>query len=338
MAEASSDGAEADADGAGAGADSAGSGAHGEIRAAGAVLWRPSDAGVDVALVHRPRYDDWTFPKGKRFPGEHVLLTAVREVAEETGMRAVLGRPLSPARYDSFGRPKLVEYWTGRPAAAGSGVPGVPGVPFRANDEVDALAWLPLPDARARLSYGHDVTMLDEFASGPADTVALVFLRHAAAGRKGSWPGDDLDRPLDVRGAADADRLGALLSCFAPRRVISSAAERCVATVRPYAALAGAAVALEPAFTVGLTAENTGSPAVTSEAVASAAVSEIVTAGVSAVICAHGENLPALITDACAALGAAPPEGLSLPKSAFWVLHLAGGALAAAERHRLAEP
>jgi len=330
MAEAGSDGAEADA--------------NGEIRAAGAVLWRPSDAGVEVALVHRPRYDDWSFPKGKRKRGEHVLLTAVREVAEETGMRAVLGRPLSSARYDSFGRPKLVEYWTGRPGAVGSGAPGTagalgaPSAPFRANDEVDALAWLPLPDARARLSYAHDVTMLDEFASGPADTVPLVFLRHAAAGHKGTWPGDDLDRPLDVRGAADADRLGALLSCFAPRRVISSAAERCVATVRPYAALAGAAVALEPAFTVGLSEEDTGSAAVTSDAVASAAVSEIVTAGVPAVICAHGENLPALITDACAALGAAPPEDLSLPKSGFWVLHLTGGALAAAERHRLTEP
>jgi 8-oxo-dGTP pyrophosphatase MutT (NUDIX family) len=320
--------AEASADG----ADGAEGSANGEIRAAGAVLWRPSDAGVEVALVHRPRYDDWSFPKGKRFAGEHVLLTAVREVAEETGMRAVLGRPLPPARYDSFGTPKLVDYWTGRPASAGSGSASS----FRANDEVDALAWLPLPDARARLSYGHDVTMLDEFASGPADTVPLVFLRHAAAGHKGSWPGDDLDRPLDSRGAADADRLAALLACFAPRRVISSAAERCVATVRPYAALAGAAVALEPAFTVGLSAEDTGSPAVTSEAVASAAVSEIVTAGVPAVICAHGENLPPLIMDACAALGAAPPGELSLPKSGFWVLHLAGGALAAAERHRLA--
>jgi 8-oxo-dGTP diphosphatase len=316
MAEARRDGAEAGADG--------------EIRAAGAVLWRPSDAGVEVALVHRPRYDDWSFPKGKRFPGEHVLLTAVREVAEETGVHAVLGRPLPPARYESFGRPKLVDYWAGRPGAGSL-------APFRANDEVDALAWLPLPDARARLSYGHDVAMLDEFATGPADTVPLVFLRHAAAGHKGTWPGDDLDRPLDARGVADADRLAALLACFALRRVISSAAERCVATVRPYAALAGSAVALEPAFTVGLSAEDTGSKAVASEAVASAAVSEIVTAGVPAVICAHGENLPPLITDACEALGAAPPDELSLPKSGFWVLHLAGGALAAAERHRLAE-
>ncbi len=331
-----------------------------EIRAAGAVLWRPSEAGVEVALVHRPRYDDWSFPKGKRLAGEHPLLTAVREVAEETGLRAILGRPLSAAQYQSSGRPKRVDYWVGRPVPNGRPA-------FRPGAEVDLMAWLPLPDARARLSYPHDVTMLDEFAAGPVDTVPLVFLRHAAAGYKGSWPGDDLDRPLDARGAADADRLAGLLSCFALRRVISSAAERCVATVRPYAALTGTTVALEPAFTVGLHGETIGAADAdgaagadgpdpggaggaggagagaagaddAGAAVASAGVADIVAAGVPAVICAHGENLPPLIMDACAALGAAPPDGLPVPKSGFWVLHAAGGALAAAERHYLAEP
>jgi 8-oxo-(d)GTP phosphatase len=314
-----------------------------EIRAAGAVLWRPSEAGIEVALVHRPRYDDWSFPKGKQVPGEHLLRTAVREVAEETGMRAILGRPLSAARYQSAGRPKRVDYWVGRPETDGR-------ASFQANDEVDALAWLPVPAARARLSYPHDAAMIDEFTGGPADTVPLVFLRHASAGHKGSWPGDDLDRPLDARGAADADRLAGLLSCFAPARVISSAAERCVATVRPYAALTGSAVALEPAFTVGLAEQDAGIPAAGTPAagaagtagpagagVATAAVADIVAAGMPAVICAHGENLPPLIADACAALGAAPPDGLSLPKGGFWVLHVAGGTLAAAERHYLAE-
>jgi 8-oxo-(d)GTP phosphatase len=304
----------------------------GEIRAAGAVLWRPSDAGIEVALVHRPRYDDWSFPKGKQVSGEHLLVTAVREVAEETGIRAVLGRRLPAARYQSFGRPKRVDYWVGRPASDGRAA-------FRANDEVDALAWLPVPAARGRLSYSRDAAVIDEFADGPADTAALVFLRHASAGHKGSWPGDDLDRPLDARGAADADRLAGLLSCFGPGRVISSAAERCVATVRPYAALTGAAVALEPAFTVGL-AEQPARMAAAGTAtvgVATAAVADIVAAGMPAVICAHGENLPPMIADACAALGAVPPDGLSLPKGGFWVLHVAGGTLAAAERHNLAE-
>ena len=93
-----------------------------EVRAAGAVLWRPragTQVGqdVEVALVHRPRYDDWAFPKGKAAPGEHPLLTAVREVTEETGLRPVLGRQLPHMFYLAAGRPKRVDYWAATPAA-----------------------------------------------------------------------------------------------------------------------------------------------------------------------------------------------------------------------------
>ena len=116
---------------------------------------------------------------------------------------------------------------------------------------MDALDWLPVPAARGMLSYPHDDRVLDEFAAAPADTVPLVLLRHASAGGKDTWPGNDLDRPLDAGGAAESDLLARLLSCYGPCRVISSAAERCVATVRPYAALTGAKVEIEPALTVG---------------------------------------------------------------------------------------
>jgi 8-oxo-(d)GTP phosphatase len=218
--------------------------ANGVIRAAGALLWRPSGRGPEVALVHRPRYDDWSFPKGKRERGEHVLMTAVREVAEETGLRVILGRPLSAATYERNGRPKRVDYWAGRPAVGGWAT-------FRPNDEVDQLAWLPVPSARGRLSYPHDAAMLDEFAAGPADTVPFVLLRHASAVAKDGWPGEDRDRPLDASGADESERLAALLSCYGASRVISSPAERCVATVRPYAALTGVPLAIEPGFTAG---------------------------------------------------------------------------------------
>jgi 8-oxo-(d)GTP phosphatase len=305
--------------------------ADGEIRAAGAVLWRRSAGGLEIALIHRPRYDDWSFPKGKSKSGEHVLETAVREVTEETGLRPVLGRPLPTAHYQSDGRRKRVDYWAARPAPAGNGA-GLAS-PFQPNDEVDDLRWLPVPAARGRLSYPRDVAMLDEFAAGPAETVPLVLLRHASARSRDDWPGDDLQRPLDADGAADSERLAPLLACFGSRRLISSAAERCVATVRPYAALAGTPVAIEPAFTVtpeqGVPAARTG--------LAAAEVAAIVAAGMPAVICAHRENLPSLLAAAGAALGAVPPDGIPLPTSGFWVLHAAHGLLTAAERHHPGE-
>jgi 8-oxo-dGTP diphosphatase len=249
----------------------------------------------------------------------------------------VLGRPLPTARYEAGGRPKRVDYWAARPAP---GNDPVSSGSFRINDEVDDLRWLPVPEARGRLSYPRDVAMLDEFAAGPADTVPFAFLRHASAGRREDWPGDDLDRPLDPDGVADAERLAPLLACFGYRHVISSAAERCIATVRPYSALAGAPVAVEPLFTVGPAA---GAAALASgEAVwagqAPAEVAAIVAAAMPAVICAHRENLPWLLAAACAALGAPPPEDSLLPRAGFWVLHAAHGLLAAAERHQTPVP
>ena len=295
----------------------------GEIRAAGAVLWRPSGRGREVALIHRPKYDDWSFPKGKLEPGEHRLLAAVREVAEETGVHAILGRPLPTSHYDRNGRAKRVDYWAGRPAPDGQ-------PPFQANHEVDGLEWLPVPAARGRLSYSRDAAILDEFAAGPADTVPLTFLRHASAGARHDWAGYDLHRPLDAEGAAESELLSRLLSCFGPGRVISSAAERCVATVRPYATAIGAKVEIEPAFTVGR--------AEAEPAAAAARVADIVHAGEPAVICAHRENLPPLLTAACAALGAEPPDDVPLGMAGFWVLHTADGRLAAAEQHDPAGP
>src|ERR1700746_1879803 len=141
-----------------------------KIPAAGAVLWRHGDQGQEVALFHRPRYDDWSFPKGKSLPGEHVLITAVREVAEETEIEIILGRRLRTVRYLSDGRPKQVDYWAARPAAQAAPGPdeaGDPGElpPFVPNEEVDRLAWLPLTLAGDRLSYDRDTEVLSEFAA-----------------------------------------------------------------------------------------------------------------------------------------------------------------------------
>jgi 8-oxo-dGTP pyrophosphatase MutT (NUDIX family)/phosphohistidine phosphatase SixA len=280
-----------------------------EIRAAGAVVWREDSGGLQVAVVHRPKYDDWSLPKGKSAPDEHVLLTALREVAEETGQRVRLGRRLSPSFYEVAGRPKRVDYWAARCLD--------PDSVFVPGPEVDDLAWLPPGEAARRLTYERDVLVLEEFTAGPRATVPLVLLRHASAGRRSGWGGADLARPLDP--------LAWLLRCFGADRVISSAAERCVATIRPFAALTGAKIEIEPVFTVG---------AQVSPETAALRAAALATQGRPAVVCAHRENLPLLVAACCARLDARPPPGPPLRKGRFWVLHVAAdGMLAATERH-----
>jgi 8-oxo-dGTP pyrophosphatase MutT (NUDIX family)/phosphohistidine phosphatase SixA len=315
-----------------------------QIRAAGAVLWRPGRHGVEVALAHRPRYDDWSFPKGKQAPGEHVLLTAVREVSEETGMRPVLGRRLATTRYTAGGRWKRVDYWAARPEgpARGGAAGADPSDAFVPNAEVDDLKWLPVTAARERLSYAHDRPVLDGFAAGPPATAPLILLRHAYAVSRGNWsavnPGDDLARPLSAEGEAQAAVLARVLRCFPPARIISSVAERCVATVRPYAELTGAVVETAPAFAVNGGPHADGGDGWTPIETARQQIAEIVTVtrrGQPVVICGHRENLPSMLVWARQRLGAPPPDGHELGKGAFWVLHVSSDGLAAAEQHQV---
>lgn len=130
------------------------------MQAAGGVLGRPgADGEVEVLLVHRPRYDDWTLPKGKLEPGETHEQAALREVEEETGLRSELGRELSSTSYhDSKGRPKRVRYWAMRPLAG----------EFRPHDEVDEIRWVSLADAERLLSHRHDCDVLRAYAERAA--------------------------------------------------------------------------------------------------------------------------------------------------------------------------
>jgi 8-oxo-dGTP diphosphatase len=288
-----------------------------EIRAAGAVVWRPAGHGAEVLLVHRPKYDDWSLPKGKLEPGEHMLSAAVREVAEETGLAVTLGRRLRPAHYLANDVPKRVDYWVAEaPGAAGEFVP---------NHEADQVAWVAADGVRGRMTYQRDADTIAEFLSGARRTTPFIVLRHASAGTKSAWEGDESARPLDTEGERDASALAGLLRCFGVSRVVSAPAERCVATVRPYATAVGG-VEVEPAFDVTHHRAGAG-PAAEKVAAALAAADE------PTLICAHRENLPVLVAAACAELGSRPPPGKPLRKGEFLVLHRADGALAAVERY-----
>ncbi|HEY8479390.1 MAG TPA: NUDIX domain-containing protein, partial [Spirillospora sp.] len=265
-------------------------------------------------VVHRPRYDDWSFPKGKVDRGEHVLRAAVREIEEETGVLVRLGRRLPTSTYPVRNGTKQVDYWAARPVNTGD---------FTPDEEVDELVWLSAEEAEARLSYRHDVELLRAFLDGPLHTFPLVILRHASAGEKSTWEDADELRPLDAAGRAQAGVLAGLLHAYGPARVVSSATARCLETVLPYARRVGASIETDAAFTVGDTTEGKATDRLLS----------LVEDGVPAIVCTHGEVVSELVTALCKEMGEQAPDDPGLRKSEFWAAHLADGSMAALERH-----
>ena len=201
-----------------------------EVLSAGAVVLGP---GGTVLLVHRPKYDDWSFPKGKLDRGEHATAAAVREVEEETGLRVRLGSRWAASATRSEVGMKTVHYWVGR--AVGDGDVGG----YEPNAEIDEVAWFPIDKARRRLTYALDIDTLDEALEHAQKTRTLVVLRHGQARSRKAWRGDDRVRPLLATGKHQADRLVPVLSAYDVRRLVSSSSTRCVQTLEPYAAATG---------------------------------------------------------------------------------------------------
>jgi 8-oxo-dGTP pyrophosphatase MutT (NUDIX family) len=124
-----------------------------EVKASGGVVWRRGGRGIEIALVHRPRYDDWSFPKGKLHAGESWEEAALREVEEEIGLRCRLGHELPATAYrDNKGRAKLVRYWMMEPLDG----------EFAPSHEVDEVRWLPPAAAERLLTYDHDRELVRE--------------------------------------------------------------------------------------------------------------------------------------------------------------------------------
>ena len=293
------------------------------IRAGGAVLWRAGAGGViEVVLIRRPDRGDWTLPKGKLKNGEHPVTGAVREVEEETGLTPLMGRRLPPQRYLKDGWPKQVEWWAATPDHPGG------TIDYQPNEEVELVEWVPVKEARDRLTYDHDVQVLDNFRAGPATTFPVILLRHLSAGEKRGWTDSDLLRPLDEAGRSDALALPAVLGAYGRPRVVSSAAARCTESMLPYAVEYDVPIRTERAFTV-----REGSEYDVEEA--REAFAGIVAEGLPTVVCTHGELVPRLMTEALTRLGAPITQQLGLRKGSFWVVHVdsGSGALAGVERH-----
>jgi 8-oxo-dGTP pyrophosphatase MutT (NUDIX family) len=210
----------------------------GVVAAAGGVLWRTRPDGIpETVLVHRPKYGDWSLPKGKLDAGEHVLAAAVREVTEETGEGVVLGRRSLQVRYTVPDGPKRVDYWLMQ-ACGGS---------FAANREIDELCWVPLAEAADVVTYDHDRSVLaDALRDDGPRAPTLLLVRHASAGSRSDWDGDDDLRPLDDKGRGQARRLAEVLPSFRPTAVFAATRTRCTQTVEPLAEKLGLEVQAMP--------------------------------------------------------------------------------------------
>lgn len=194
------------------------------IRAAGAVLWRYSaNKKIEIALVHRPRYDDWSLPKGKVEEKESHIACAYREVLEETGYASIFGPQIGQAMYKVPEGKKVVRYWSAQ--AIGEPVGTID------KNEIDEILWLEVKEARKKLTLDDDRAIVDFFIEFGVQTTPLVLLRHAKALKRDEWDGEDSDRPLDNLGQLQAKRLLPQFYPYSISEIHSSDAYRCMQTV-----------------------------------------------------------------------------------------------------------
>ena len=285
-----------------------------QVAAAGAVLWRPDEVSGQplIAVIHRPRYDDWSLPKGKLDAGETEPVAAAREILEETGQVAYLGRRLGMVSYPIPSGTKIVRYWAAR-ATCGEFTPG---------PEADDMIWLPVTDAKKRLSYSLDRKMLARFTKKPADTQTVLIVRHGTAGRKARYKGDDCQRPLDKKGRAQAESLVPQLLAFGGDSIYAAEKLRCVQTVEPTARRLDVPIAVEATLTADSYADDPKR--------AHKRVLAIAAQGGTPVICTQGEVIPSLIDWWCKRDSVKPDKSRNR-KGSTWVLSLAQGRLIAAD-------
>ncbi len=288
------------------------------VLAAGAVCWRLVAGVPRVLVVHRDTRADISLPKGKVDPGELLPQTAVREIAEETGLSVHLGAPLGTVEYTlPGGREKVVHYW-----AAEVDDHALELARFTPNAEIASLEWMPLDKARKKLSYSHDHSVLDRLAellaTGRARTFAIIAVRHGKAVPPESWDGPDASRPLMQRGVDQAETIAAAIAAFGPATVITSPAVRCRTTVEPLARLTG----LEVKERAGISQDafEHGEDSVTE------IVGKRLKKKVNAVLCSHGPVLPVIVGELASQTRTGVDSGLrraaSLGTGDFAVLHV----------------
>ena len=303
------------------------------VLAAGALCWRIVDGKLRVLVIYRGDRADVSLPKGKVDPGEALPQTAVREILEETGLAITLGAPLGTVDYQlPNGRDKVVYYW-----AAEVTDESIAQSTFVANAEVASLAWVSAKKARASLSYPHDIDVLERFEQRLADrnarTFAIIALRHGKAVPPDAWDGPDATRPLMQRGQDQAASIAPGIAAYGPRKLVSSTAARCLATIEPLAQLVGRPVTATAA--ISQDAYENGQADVASVLLKRLASKK------TAVLCSHGPVLPEIIAEVARLTGATSQPALRnaamLSTAEYTVLHLSvenpTGGIVAIETH-----
>jgi 8-oxo-dGTP diphosphatase len=286
------------------------------IRAAGGVVWRAAgdssgNSEIEIAIVHRPRYDDWSVPKGKLAAGESELDGALREVFEETGYRVRPGRALGEIRYlkkNSGGVPreKVVHYWAMQ-AVGGAFIP---------SREVDALRWISVDEAPAALTRDSDREVLERFMSAPALTRTVLLVRHASAGNRDDWDGEDRLRPLDETGQLQAQELVRLLSRFEVDTIVSADYLRCTQSLEPLSQSIGVEIKEEPLL------NEAEFPRHKEEAIA--LIRKLEQEGEAIAVCSQREVIPELLLRLAAEDGIELPTPVRAKKASVWALSFDG--------------
>jgi 8-oxo-dGTP diphosphatase len=275
-----------------------------EIQAAGAIVWRRNDSDViEIALVHRAKYDDWSIPKGKVEGDESLVACAYREVVEETGFSVRFGQLVGSSRYEVNGVPKTVTYWAAR-------LLGEQGKPNP--EEVDAIRWVSCEEAKELLARDSDRQLIDTFMLIEPDTKPLILLRHAKAIERHDWAGEDTDRPLSSLGERQSKRLLTNFLPFAVEEIHSSSAVRCYESITPMAR----GLSVDFFFTDSLTEEvfykNNDRPL--------KYIQRLLVNDYTTLVCSHNPILPAIASNFVDKFGVEVPSTKLEPGDA-WVAH-----------------
>ena len=278
------------------------------IIAAGGVVWRETeDSKIELAIIHRPKYDDWTFPKGKLDTGEELISCAYREIMEETGLDIELGPFLGEVEYIAIDGEKQVSYWAAKALSSSKD--------FHANNEADLLEWHGFESARTKLTRDTDREILDIFIESPFQAAKLIFLRHAKALARSEWQSGDEDRPLDNLGQLQAKRMHAVYQVFGISQIHTSDAVRCYDTVNPM--VKGLGIKLE---VTGKLSESTYKK---DKEKAFDYAKDLIKEDARILLCSHNPILPKMLNKLTKKSDVDADEGKLSPADG-WVIHRSG--------------